>query len=100
MNNQGIKNSIKEVAKVLATKWKGHNMSVEYMIDDTMVSFIDEYGVTSIFLKKWIDGNVYGSKVSVPNQYIIEDTAEHFENMIHYCYYNTDFPGCGKVLGE
>ena len=100
MNNQAIKTSIKEVAKVLATKWKGHNMSVEYMIDDTMVSFIDEYGVTSIYLKKCINDTVYGSKVSVPNQYIIENTVEHFENMIHYCYYNTDFPGCGNVLGE
>lgn len=100
MNNQDIKNSIKEVAKVLATKWKGQNMSVEYMVDDSMVSFIDEYGVTSIFLKKWINGVVYGSKVSVPNKFIVQDTAEHFENMIHYCYYNTDFPSCGEVLGE
>lgn len=100
MNNQDIKNSIKEVAKALATKWEGQNMAVEYMVDDTMVSFINEYGVTSIFLKKWINGVVYGGKVSVLNQFIVQDTAEHFENMIHCGYYKTDFPSCGEVVGE
>lgn len=100
MNRQEICKSIKEVARELASEWKGQNMSVSYMVDDTMVSFINEYGVTSIFLKKWINGVVYGSKVSVLNQFIVQDTAEHFENMIHYCYYNTDFPSCGEVIGE
>lgn len=100
MNRQEICKSIKEVARELASEWKGQNMSVSYMVDDTMVSFINEYGVTSIFLKKRINGVVHGSKVSVPNKFIVQDTAEHFENMIHYCYYNTDFPSCGEVVGE
>lgn len=100
MNRQKLDKSIMEVAKELARKWETQPMSVAYLVDGSMVSFINEKGITHIYLKKWINGVVYGSKVSVPVVYILDDTTEHFKNMIQYCFYENDGNRVQGAIGE
>ena len=51
MNRQKLDKSIMEVAKELARKWETQPMSVAYLVDGSMVSFINEKGITHIYLK-------------------------------------------------
>lgn len=100
MNRQKLDESIMEVAKELAREWETQPMSVAYLVDGSMVSFINEKGITHIYLKKWINGVVYGSKVSVPVVYIMDNTTKHFKNMIQYCFYENDGNRVHGAIGE
>ena len=100
MNRQELDKSIMKIAKEFAIKWETQPMSIDYLIDGSMVSYINDKGMTHVYLKKWINGVVYGSKVSVPGVYIMDDTAEHFKNMIQYCFYENDENRVQGATGE
>lgn len=100
MNDKEIKRDINRVANNLALKWGNQPIAIDYLMDGTRVTYVRDEGLTHIYLMivKFI--TPYCSKVTVQDIYIRENTSEHLENMINYCFFNTDFLKLRGVTGD